>query len=60
MTKKDIKKVFSNEGVQLNEEALGMILDDIKRNVYLMAKRCRKGNLKRLTPELYYIAIGKL
>ena len=60
MTKKEIKEIFHQHNVQLQPAALDMIEDDMRRQVRMMALRCNKGNVKRLTEDLYYIAIGKL
>jgi len=60
MTKKTIKEIFKQHKVQLSPSALTLIEDDLKRHVTTMATRCSKGNVKRLTAELYFIAIGKL
>jgi hypothetical protein len=60
MTKKEIKGIFRHEKVQLSPAALTLIEDDLKRRVTAMAHRCSSGNVKRLTAELYFIAIGKL
>ena len=60
MTKKEIKEIFREQKVQLGPEALEMILEDQKRKVRLMAKRCKDGNVKRLTADVYFIAIGKI
>ena len=54
-----LKKIFHNHGVQLSAKALNMIRDDINRQLEKMAKRCKDGNVKRLTPETYHIALGK-
>jgi len=60
MTKKEIKGIFRQQKVQLSPAALALIEDDLKRQVTTMANRCSSGNVKRLTAELYFIAIGKL
>ncbi len=60
MTKKEIRAAFKNNGVQLGADALVLIEEDIKRKVNLMAKRCKDGNVKRLTSDLYFIALGKI
>ena len=60
MTKKEIKEIFKEHIVQLGPEALDMILEDQKRKVRIMAKRCKDGNVKRLTADVYFIAIGKI
>ena len=38
---------------------MDMINREILESVRRMAKRCKEGNLKRLTPELFYVALGK-
>jgi len=58
MTKKDIKQIFRNEKVQLNPASIQMIEDHLKREVTNMAKRCKAGNFKRLTPEHFHFAVG--
>ena len=52
------KKIFHDHGVQLSVKALNMIREDLERHIYKMAERCNEGNVKRLTPETYHIAIG--
>jgi len=54
-----LKKIFHNHGVQLSIKALNMIKDDINRQFEKMAINCKDGNVKRLTPETYHIALGK-
>jgi len=54
-----VKKVFHDAGVQLSSNAINMIKDDISRQIRLMAKRCKNGNVKRLTTSTYHIAMGK-
>ena len=59
MTKQDIKRIFKNEKVQLGAGAIEVIEDELNRKVRTMATRCTLGNVKRLTPELIWIALGK-
>ena len=59
MTKKDIKAIFREKKVQLNPESIQMSEDHLKREVTLMAQRCKDGNFKRLTPEHFHFAIGE-
>jgi len=58
MTKKEIKEVFKKEGIQLGAGSIEMIEDELKRKVRSMAKYCYHGNVKRLTPDLFWIALG--
>tara|TARA_R100000315_G_C5162812_1_gene93722 strand:+ start:228 stop:416 length:189 start_codon:yes stop_codon:yes gene_type:complete len=60
MTKKEIKQIFKESNVQLGKGTVEFIEYEATQFVRRMAIRCRQGNLKRLTPELMYIALGKL
>jgi hypothetical protein len=55
-----VKKTFNAMGVQLSAESLNMIRDDFSRHIKKMVIRCRDGNVRRLTPETYHIALGNL
>ncbi len=59
MTKKEIKQIFKNEGVQLGAGTIEIIEDELKRKVRWMAKCCYHGNVKRLTPDLMWVAYNK-
>ena len=60
MTQTEIKKIFKQHNVQLGKDTMPQIMHELKWVVIRMAKRCQDGNLKRLTPEFMYIAMGKL
>ena len=60
MNKKYIKQAFSHEGIQLGKGAIESIEYELKVQVSRMARRCKDGNLKRLTPELFWVALGRL
>ncbi len=60
MTKSEIRNIFKNNGIQLGKGALDMILQQLRLEVNNMAIRSKKGNLKRLTPKLFYVALGRL
>ena len=55
MTKREIKRIFKAEKIQLNKMARDLIYEDLKRRVIKTAQRCKQGNIKRLTPELLYL-----
>ena len=59
MNKSQIKKIFKEHKVQLGSGSVEMIEDQLRRTVYTMAERCKNGNAKRLTPDLFWIALGK-
>jgi len=54
-----IKQCFKQEKVQLSKESLDDIVNLLKRKVSIMAVRCRECNVKRLTPKLMHLALGK-
>ena len=53
------KKVFSRIGVQVNTDALNLIDEHVTRLIHDYAERCKDGNVKRLTPELFWVALGR-
>ena len=55
-----IRGCFKASGVQLSSEALENIIHHLRVDVSRMAERCKRGNVKRLTPDLMFIALGKL
>ena len=59
MNKSQIKKIFKEHKVQLGAGSVEMIEDQLRRQVSKMAENCRGGNAKRLTPDLFWIALGK-
>lgn len=58
-TQTNIKKIFSEKGIQLGAGTLNMIEKEMVFFAQRMAKRCVEGNLKRLTPELFWVAMGR-
>ena len=59
-TQKTIKMVFKKNGVQLGNGSLNMIEEELCRYAMKMANRCKEGNLKRLTPDLFWVALGRV
>ena len=53
-----VKKIFHDKNVQVSTKALNMIRVVFNRYLEKMAERCKEGNVKRLTPETYHIALG--
>lgn len=58
--KTKVKKLFSENGVQLPNDSLELINDHLERSVLKMARRCKEGNVKRLLPRFFHIALGRL
>ena len=59
LQKTKVKKVFNDEGIQLPEETFMLIDDEVKRIITRWAKRTVDGNVKRLTPDLFWVALGR-
>ena len=55
----NIRKIFKEAGVQLGTQSINMIEKEMVFLAQKMAIRCREGNLKRLTPELFWVAMGR-
>lgn len=58
--KTKLKKIFHDHNVQINIEAINILDDHVRREVILWARRCNYGNVKRLTPYLIWVALGKI
>ena len=58
MNKKEIKAAFREHKIQLAADVVNLIEDNLKRSVSKMAQRCKDGNVKRLTPDLLWVALG--
>ena len=59
LQKTKVKKIFNDTGVQLPEETFMLIDDEVKRIITRWAKRTVDGNVKRLTPDLVWVALGR-
>jgi hypothetical protein len=57
-TKTNIKKMFSQHNIQIGSNAMDMIEQEMMFLCQRMAKRCVEGNIKRLTPEMFWVAMG--
>lgn len=57
--KSKMKKLFNEAGIQVNLNSLNMLDDHLNRIVLKWVKNTKEGNVKRLTPELLWIALGK-
>ena len=58
MTKKQVKEVFHAQGIQINNDAVNLVLDHLKRETETMAQRVKQGNYKRLSVDTFWVAIG--
>ena len=56
MTKKQVKQIFHEQGIQINNDAVEMVLEQLKKETIVMAERCKQGNFKRLSPEHFWVA----
>ena len=55
-----IKQVFKQNGVQLSKESMEDVVRHLRITVSKMGLRCKEGNVKRLTPDIFWIAVGKV
>ena len=60
MTNKEIKSKFKNHNVQVSKDVMPLIHYHLNSVVDAMADRCKRGNIKRLTDSLFYIAVGDI
>ena len=59
LQKTKVKKIFNDAGVQLPEETFTVLNDEVKRIITRWSKRTVDGNVKRLTPDLVWVALGR-
>ena len=60
VNQKSVRQVFKDHDIQLGSGTMEMIDREVYRQIVLMAKRCRAGNVRRLMTDLFWIALGKL
>ena len=58
--KTKLKKIFHEYNLQITTEAVNVIDEEVRRTLTRMAIRCQHGNVKRLTPELMWVALGNI
>ena len=56
--KNKLKREFNKSGLQITSEAVEMLDDHIHRQVIKMVDRVKEGNVKRLTVDLIWVALG--
>ena len=59
INKTSVKKVFNKQGIQCPISTLNLIEEHLTRSIHKMATNCKEGNVKRLTPELLWVALGR-
>ena len=55
-----VRKLFNDRNIQIGDDAVKMISDIVERDIAKMVVRCIEGNVKRLTPDTIFIALGNL
>jgi|TARA_R110002012_G_scaffold282444_1_gene472178 hypothetical protein len=55
-----VRAKFNKANIQVSDDTMKLINDVVEREVQKMVVRCSEGNVKRLTPGLFYIALGNL
>jgi hypothetical protein len=56
--KTKLKREFNKAGLQITSEAIELLDDHINRQVRGMVSRVIEGNIKRLTVDLIWVALG--
>tara|TARA_R110000744_G_scaffold79987_1_gene156988 strand:+ start:1101 stop:1286 length:186 start_codon:yes stop_codon:yes gene_type:complete len=54
-----VRKLFNERNVQISDDAIKTINEIMTRDLRKMVARCIEGNVKRLTPDIIYIALDK-
>ncbi len=54
-----LKREFHRRGIQITTGAVNILDDHIHRQIVNMAGRCKDCNVKRLTEDLKWVAIGR-
>jgi|10_taG_2_1085330.scaffolds.fasta_scaffold29691_3 hypothetical protein len=57
--KTKLKKAFNDGGLQISPDALEMLEDELRRTVARWVYNAKTGNIKRLTLDLVWIALGR-
>ena len=55
-----VRKQFNEADIQVSDAAVKLIDEVVAIEVEKMVKRCGYGNVRRLTPGLFFIALGNL
>ena len=58
LIQKKVKKKFNSQSIQVSAEAMNMIDDHVNRILDNMVIKTIEGRVKRLTPELMWVALG--
>ena len=59
ITKSYIRQAFKDSNGQLSSESLEDIVRHLRVEVSKMALRCKENNVKRLTPSVFWLALGR-
>ena len=59
LTTTKVRKIFKRNKIQLTTDAINLIDEHIYKEIEKMAKRCESGNVKRLSAELFWVALGR-
>ena len=57
--KTKLKKAFNDGGLQISPDALEMLEDELRRTVAHWVYNAKTGNIKRLTLDLIWVALGR-
>ena len=59
VSRKYIRACFKDAKVQISEGAVDDIVYHLRMKVSKMSLRSKEGNIKRLTSQLFYLALGR-
>tara|TARA_Y100000034_G_C6840093_1_gene379968 strand:+ start:638 stop:835 length:198 start_codon:yes stop_codon:yes gene_type:complete len=57
--KTKLKKAFNDVGLQISPDALELLEDELRRTVAKWVYNAKTGNIKRLTLDLIWVALGR-
>lgn len=57
--KTKLKKAFNDEGLQISPDALEMLESELRRTATRWVSNAKTGNVKRLTLDSVWIALGR-
>tara|TARA_Y100001951_G_scaffold93413_1_gene89015 strand:- start:693 stop:863 length:171 start_codon:yes stop_codon:yes gene_type:complete len=51
--------MFNNQGIQCPIDTLNQLEEHMSREIDTMVRRCKNNNVRRLTPDLLWVALGR-
>ena len=54
-----MKKAFHNEGIQITTDTMNMLREEVNKTILEWVNNTKNGHVKRLTPNLIWIALRR-